>query len=325
MEAIWEWGSALVLALQPDSGGLALFWRALSVLGDEVFFLLLMPLLFWCINPILSIRVGMVLLLNTTVNTAFKLALAGPRPFWYSAEVRALTAEGSFGIPSGHAQNTVGVWGALATGIARPWAWAGVGVLAILVGLSRMALGVHFPSDVLLGWLLGGLTLAAFMAWSEPIWQRVKDQALNVKLALTFLASLVLVAVPTLVLALLGERDLPAIWLENAAMALPNDPIHPWSLETAVTVGGTWFGFTAGALLLWTQGGLDVRGPWWQRGLRFVLGIIVVIVLWAGLGALFPRDETFVAGMLRYVRYTLIGFWIAFGAPLLFRRLGLVA
>jgi membrane-associated phospholipid phosphatase len=321
MERIWEWGITVVLALQ--SVGLAPLWRGLSLLGDEIFFLILIPLLFWCVSPRLSVRVGLTLLIGTALNAFFKLAFAGPRPFWYSAEVKALTAESSFGLPSAHAQNTVGVWGVIAAAIARPWAWAAMLLLALLVGISRMALGVHFPTDVLMGWLLGGLVLFAFLTWAEPLWQRVAALDLGRQLGLSFVVSLLLVALPALALARHSDHTLTPAWMANAANALPDDPIAPWSLENAYTVGGTWFGFTAGALVLWARGGFDASGPWWQRSLRLGFGIVVVLALWAGLGALFPRDESLLAGMLRYLRYTLIGLWIALGAPLVFLQFGL--
>ncbi|PDW03359.1 phosphatase PAP2 family protein [Candidatus Viridilinea mediisalina] len=322
MQAIWDWGVALIIMMQAVGDGLAIFWRAVSILGDEVFFLLLIPFLFWCISPRFSIRVGLILLLGTALNSFFKLAMAGPRPYWYSAEVRAFTAESSFGLPSAHAQNTVGIWGALASLIARPWAWGVALLLAFLVGISRMALGVHFPTDVLVGWLLGILTLAAYLRWSDAIWRWLQGLSLSTQLGATFGFSLLLVGCAALP-ALLSSHELPAVWVEQAALAQPGEAIHPWSTENAVTVGGTWFGFTAGLLLLMQQGGFHANGPWWQRAARFALGIVVVVLLWAGLGAIFPRDESLVAGLLRYLRYTLIGLWIALGAPLLFRRMGL--
>ncbi|RRR65832.1 MAG: phosphatase PAP2 family protein [Candidatus Viridilinea halotolerans] len=322
MQAIWDWGVALIIVLQAAGEGLAPFWRGVSILGDEVFFLVLIPLLFWCVSPRVSIRVGLILLLGTAINSFFKLAFAGPRPYWYSADVRAFTAESSFGLPSAHAQNTVGVWGALASLMARPWAWGVALLLAFLVGFSRMALGVHFPTDVLAGWLLGIFTLGAYLLWSEAIWRWVQGFSLNRQLGLSFGFSLLLVLIGALP-ALLSSHELPATWVQQAAITQPDTAIHPWSSENAVTVGGTWFGFTAGVLLLTQQGGFVATGPWWQRGARFLVGIIVVILLWAGLGAIFPRDETLVAAGLRYLRYTLIGLWIAFGAPLLLRRMGL--
>lgn len=65
----------------------------------------------------------------------------------------------SYAFPSGHAANAVMVWlGAawlLGRGRWRPWALAGAAVLALVVGLTRPMLGVHWPSDVVAGWSFG--------------------------------------------------------------------------------------------------------------------------------------------------------------------------
>lgn len=323
MDTIWQWGITITLALQSAGDGIAPIWRALSVFGDEIFLLLLIPIIFWCISAQLGARVGLIVLLGTALNTVFKLALVGPRPFWYSNQVRALTFEPSFGIPSAHAQNTVGVWGVVAAAIRRPWAWAAAALLALLVGVSRVALGVHFPTDVLAGWLLGALTLGAFLAWGDRLWQRVAGLGLAQQIALTFLASLALVALPALALAAQPAWQIPPLWAQNAALARPNDLIAPRSLDIVFTVGGTWFGFTAGLLLLRVHGDFDASGPLWQRGARLLLGIAVLLALYVGLGAIFPRDATLLAWLLRYLRYVIIGLWMTLGAPLLFERIGL--
>jgi len=84
----------------------------------------------------------------------------------------ALAYEPSWSFPSGHALGTiVGLLGLTAAGLALAPAWrrsirivAGVGVVVVvLVGVGRVALNVHYPSDVLAGWLLGG-------AWFLATW-----------------------------------------------------------------------------------------------------------------------------------------------------------
>ncbi len=83
-----------------------------------------------------------------------------PCPYWLSQEVIALASQENFGLPSGHAQNALSVWGLLAASSSRRWAWPVVAVLVFLIGLSRIYLGVHFPTDVLGGWLVAAAPLA---------------------------------------------------------------------------------------------------------------------------------------------------------------------
>ena len=78
--------------------------------------------------------------------------------------------------PSGHALGSFVAYGALLLvflpAVAPRWrkpAIAVAGLLVALIGLTRIALGVHFVSDVLGGWLLGaawlGVTAYAFRLW----------------------------------------------------------------------------------------------------------------------------------------------------------------
>lgn len=68
---------------------------------------------------------------------------------------------GSF--PSGHASGTMALGLILVAQARRRWLWGVAATLAILaMGLSRLCLGVHYPSDVVGGWLIG--TAAASVA-----------------------------------------------------------------------------------------------------------------------------------------------------------------
>lgn len=67
-----------------------------------------------------------------------------------------------FSFPSGHATASMAV--ALAYGAAFPAFAAPLLLLAILVGFSRIRLGVHYPSDVLAGQLIAGATAAVTLA-----------------------------------------------------------------------------------------------------------------------------------------------------------------
>jgi hypothetical protein len=83
------------------------------------------------------------------------------------------------------------------------------------------------------------------------------------------------------------------------------------------------FGLASGAIWLKSRGGFETNGSIGQLILRYLLGLIGVLVLWFGLGQLFPDGEDLLSLALRYLRYALVGFWVSALAPLIFIRLRL--
>lgn len=102
---------------------------------------------------------------------AAKAWFALPRP---PVELRYVAAAG-FGFPSGHAVGATVGWGAMAVALERVWTVRRRAVLAgavvAAVALSRVALGVHYPGDVLAGVGLGLVVLGAAVRWghAEPL------------------------------------------------------------------------------------------------------------------------------------------------------------
>jgi membrane-associated phospholipid phosphatase len=323
MEAYYDLGIRLILYVQSWGEWLLSPMGFFSFLGSEQFFLVVMPFLYWCLDTGLARRIGFILIVGNSLNTILKLAWHSPRPFWYTREVSAYAFEGSFGVPSGHAQNSVAVWGALAASLARNWITGVAVLLVFLIGLSRVYLAVHFPQDVLIGWLIGGAVLWLYLRLEEPVKNWLKKTNLGVQVLAALLTSLVFVAIGGHVRSALSDWVLPVEWIENARAAFPDEEINPLSLEGLLTSSGALFGFAGGIAWIEARGGMDVSGAWWKRGLRFLIGVAGVIALWAGLGTIFPAGETLAAYALRYLRYALVGFWIAALAPEVFLRLGL--
>jgi len=155
------------------------------------------------------------------VNAVLKLVFHQPRPFWYSDQVSAKTLETSFGIPSGHAQNSAAMWGMLAASLKRNWVWVITLLLILIIGLSRLYLAVHFPTDVILGWLIGFLLVWLFLRFERPFLEWLNSLNLVTRLVVVFAISLGFIGLGMLARWLLADWQLPAVWIENFARNFP--------------------------------------------------------------------------------------------------------
>lgn len=288
--------------------------------------MLVLPVLYWCIDTALGLRVGVVLLAGSNINDAFKLAFHSPRPFWYSTEVKGMASETGFGIPSGHSFSAVNVWGMLASRIRKPWAWITALALILLIGISRLYLGMHFPIDVLVGWLLGILFLWLVLRWWDKTATWLKKLSLGGQVMAVFCGSLLLL-LPGLLAAYWLKSSgwsLPDSWVQTSVITNPTgEAPNPTSLAGIISNSGALFGLGAGLAWLNSRGGFSTKGKWWQQILRVVVGVIGVLIVRYGLKAVFPGEENWIGLTFQYIRYAFIGAWVSAGAPLLFLALRL--
>lgn len=321
---ILQFGINVILFLQNTFPWLSAPMKAASFLASKEFFLLLAPAIYWCVDSALGLRIMMYLMVNTELFAGLKILFHGPRPFWYDERVKALAIESSFGLPSGHSQNAMVAWGTLAVDSRKPWARRLAVLLVFVIGFSRLVLGMHFPTDVLTGWLIGFLVLTGLLTIEKPLIDWLDNQSLPVKICAAFLASLALIAMGWIVRAVQADWSMPALWIENIHRALPEiDPDAAFSLTDSLSSTGILFGLAVGAFITQKQGGFKADGARIQKTTRLAIGILGVIAIWGGLRAIFPSGETLVSMALRYLRYAIIGIWVSGAAPLLFIRLKL--
>jgi membrane-associated phospholipid phosphatase len=316
MDILIQNGINWILAIQSLGSWLELPMQFFTFLGQENFFFLVLPLVYWSVDAKVGLQIAFILTTSNYLNAIVKMLFAAPRPYWVSAHVEPLSVETTFGIPSGHAQNAAAVWGTLAAGIHKRWAWVAAILLTFFIGFSRLYLGMHFLHDVLLGWLLGILLLFAFLRFWDPVAVWLKGKTMSQQVMIAFVVSLLMIAIGFLSYMPLNAYVFPAEWTANALRVGPQpDPV---SVEGILTSAGSLFGLAAGAAWIASQGGYEVSGPLEKRALRYVIGLIGIMILWYGLGEVFPRGETLIPLVLRYIRYSLVGFWITAGAPWLF-------
>lgn len=325
---ILEWGIALILTLQGWGDWLIGPMNLFTFTGSAEFFLLIMPAIYWCWDSRLGLRLAIILLISLILNLPLKIALHDPRPYWLNPNVRLWTLpEITFGIPSAHSQNSVIIWSTLAVYLQKRQLWAVAGVIIFVTGLSRSYLGVHFPTDVLAGWLLGIVTLIIFFTVEATVGSWFGKMREFSQIGLIFAVSLVSIATGVAIIGFVSANfQIPGEWIKNAALQAPDAPIKPLSIEDMITVTGTFFGLIGGAVWLRARYHFDATGPWPRRVARYIIGAIVVFILWRGLGSLFDLiavDESLLSHILRYIRFAIVGFWISALGPLAFLRLKL--
>ena len=116
---------------------------------------------------------------SVALDRLLKELFARPRPFFE----HPLLVESSYSFPSGHAMVSLVVYGMLAyfavlaleSWRARTAVVFGAVLLVLLIGLSRLYLGVHYFSDVVAGYAAGGLWLSALITATETVRRRGKQ------------------------------------------------------------------------------------------------------------------------------------------------------
>ncbi|HEY69452.1 MAG TPA: phosphatase PAP2 family protein, partial [Anaerolineae bacterium] len=200
-------------------------------------------------------------------------------------------------------------------GIRKRWATILLALLILVISISRLYLGVHFPTDVLTGWLVGVLTLVAFLRFEDPLGARLSKLSVPMQIGIAFLASIAIILLGLLAQAL-SVAPL-AEWIQTAAQK--GAEIDPRSIDGVISSAGALFGLGAGGVLIFARNGFDASGAWWKRILRYLVGVVGVAAIYFGLKLVLPEGVQ----VLRYLRYALVGFWVSYLAPRTFAALRL--
>jgi len=286
MDGILQWGVDLVLWFQQFSPALDIPFIAFTYTGEEMFFLLFLPLITWCINKDDGIRLMILFLLSTYFNSIAKSVADQPRPFQINSNVKAVVHAEGGGFPSGHTQNALVVWSYLAYAFKKRWLWATAVIMMIFVPMSRIYLGVHFPTDLLGGYILGLVILILYIKLETPVRDWLKVRNTGIQLSFSILIPLLLVLV------------MPKIDSQGIAAC------------------GTLLGGCAGLTLeqKWIRS--EVPKGLVKKIVSYLIGIVFLFIFYIGLKKALNGLEP--EPVFRFVRYAVLGFHFLFIAPWLF-------
>jgi hypothetical protein len=310
MDEIYRVGLEIVRQVQAACASFDTPMQIFTMLGQSDFYFALLPLIFWCVSRTVGANLTMLLLTSAYFNGLFKGTFQGPRPYWLDASLQKATSD-SFGFPSGHAQAVATVWGYLALQLRRWWGWVVALFMIVMISLSRVYLGEHFPTDVLAGALVGGLLIALYVAFQPRLDKWFSNHSLLAQVGWTTAATAVALLGIT---AIVGSRQVGytySLYLSGLVAAK----------ESMITASGALLGAGVGLILERRYVHFSSEGLLWQRLARGVIGMAGVWVLWFQSELFLPAEPLAVGLAMGFARYAVTTFWVTFVWPWLFVRL----
>jgi undecaprenyl-diphosphatase len=270
------------------------FFSTVTHVGEEVFFLAIAILFYWCVSKRQGYYILMTGVVGSVINQWLKIIFRIPRPWildpTFTPVGDAVAEATGYSFPSGHTQNVAGTFGCIGRYNRQRWVKISCVVLILLVSFSRMYLGVHTPMDVLTSLMIAtGLVFAFHFVFRT-------EESVN-KYMLWVTVGAVIFSIGFIIyVSLLSEADFTtAADLANLASAKKN----------AATLSGCLVGLALVYPLDRFVIKFDTKGRWYAQVIKFAVGVGIVLAIKAGLSkplvVLFGNEY-----VARAVRYFLI-------------------
>ena len=272
-------------------------FSAVTQLGSANFYVAVIAIGYWTMDKRAFRRAALLLLVSSYTNYWLKVSLRNPRP--PSSNWLPGTEATNYSLPSGHAQTSMTIWGWLSLKTGKAWVWGLSLALILVIGLSRVYIGVHWLGDVMVGWVIGAAVLFAasrLEEWASSVTSRLGADTLYLGLIVLGLVSMVLT-----------ESMFP---VNLAGMG-----------DNFGRNGGFMIGLGVGLMLERRYVNFEVpeSGDRKRGVLRVVLGLALVIIVLFGLSPVLPSEVYW----LLAVRYALSVITAIFVWPYLFTRINL--
>lgn len=136
----------------------------ITYFGEEMIVIALLGFIYWVINKDIGKRLAMTVFVSIGINSMLKVLIARPRPFQVDDSISNLRPEtsSSYAMPSGHTQTAGTTFFGLAYFFKKKYLIISAILITLLVGFSRLYIGVHYLSDVVVGAILSLIIVYVF-------------------------------------------------------------------------------------------------------------------------------------------------------------------
>ena len=273
------------------------FANIASAVGEQTFVIVVMFYILWNIDKNKGFTICSTLLFSVISMGLLKAIVRSPRPFQVLESIdgkRLATATG-YSFPSGHTTTSSSFYSALAFAFKKKGLSILCAIMIVLVGTSRLYLGVHWPIDVFGGLVLGiGITFIAYAKLSALYEDKKRRYSFTLIVgSITFVLGLALAL-------LLNAHSVDQVAFTDL-------------MKTLALAGGGYLGFA----LETKKVNYSVEATLQKKLLRFFLGMVGVVSIMAMKG-LFPASLYSIGA---FVRYALLGFWATGLFPLIGKRI----
>ena len=169
-----EWEVRLIEWMQAHFSSLSGLVKLLAFLGAESGLLMVVLIVMFCWKKKVGFKLALIISCVNMWLPLIKAIVLRLRPYMeYPDRVEALTLQGKdaaeksvvaqgYSFPSMHSASIPALYFPLAKEAKKKWLWTLAVVLTLLVGISRSVAGMHYPTDVLVGWVLGFVVIGIF-------------------------------------------------------------------------------------------------------------------------------------------------------------------
>ena len=246
-------------------------FQLITMCGEQIVLIPIISIIYWALDKKFGEYIAYSVLTSVLLNNAVKDIFKMKRPIGEEGirTLREKTATG-YSFPSGHTQSSASFYGAMAIYLKKKAMYIIATIMIILIGFSRLYLGVHYPKDVIVGGILGVLTSLI----CYKLYNRFENKMLLY--VITFIVFI------------------PALTFAHSADFIKGM--------------GTYLGFVIGMYIEKKYVNFSIEGSTTVKVIRVLLGILILLVLQVGLKAIFPSETIF--SFIRYALISFVGIGI---------------